>query len=212
MHKIKTGKFKNRSWQFSKYKLDEKLSIPNGSMLLLPDHSGKIVVNKGSHKTIYADGIISRQPKMVFMKTADCIPVVVWWTDSDWYGVLHFGFRGLFQNITSNFIKLVDDLDLPIKKANFIFGPSICKNCYTHDSIKRKLKWLILNKKYPKFSSVKRGSYLFDLSGAYLNELKKIGVLSRQITSFTKGCTNCDLNTSRHYKVSDSDVVTILSK
>lgn len=211
MQKIKTGKLRSTSWQFAKYNLKEPLSIPKGSLVLLPDHSGKIVVDKSNCKTVHADGVISCKQKMVFMKTADCIPVIVWWDDSDWYGVLHFGFRGLFQGITSNFIKLVDDLDLPIKKANFILGPSICKNCYTHDTLVRKLKWLILRAKYPKFSSVKKGSYLFELSGAYLNELKKVGVLSQKI-SFTKKCTNCDLNTSRHYEISDSDVVTILGK
>lgn len=211
MQKIKAGKFRSTSWQFLKYKLNEELSIPKGSLVLLPDHSGKIVIDEGDCKTIHADGVISHNSKMVFMKTADCIPVIVWWADSDWCGVLHFGFRGLFQGVTRNLIKLTDDLNLPIKKANFIFGPSICKNCYTHDTTKRKLKWLILRFKYPKFSSVKKGSYLFNLSGAYIDELKKLGVLPQKI-SFAKNCTNCDLNTSRHYEVSDSDVVTILSK
>ena len=212
MQKIKSGKFKNKSWQFSKYNLGETLSIPKGSLILLPDHSGKIIIHEGGRKKIHADGVISCNPNMVFMKTADCIPVIVWWDDSDWYGVLHFGFRGLFQDITRNLKKLAGDLDLPIGKANFIFGPSICKNCYTHNTLVRKLKWQLLRAKYPKFSSVKKGSYLFDLSGAYLSQLNKIGISPRRITSFRKNCTNCNLDTSRHYKISDSDIVTIVGE
>lgn len=209
MQNIYKGKQAHFSWAFCS---DTEADGVNGPdcVKLLPNHLGKIKVLSGAKKEYKADGLLVSAPaQVVKMKTADCIPVIVWWDNTTWSGVLHLGFKGFFTGTIKNFSKQAQKLGLEIKQANFAFGPHICSDCYSHQTPKRRIKWFFLKRKFPCRATQKDGQLLFDLAGAYIDNLVKAGVKQENI-SIDINCTNCNLGVSRHYHIKDRFILTTL--
>lgn len=210
MKKILSGKNRQINWVF--YRCEKKDLPIKDSVKLYPNHFGKVRIVGETDTLIKTDGLLTDQKKTLIMKTADCVPIIVWWPDEKWIGILHFGYRGLIFNLANNFLKIVREKNLDIKEAKFLLGPAICQNCYTHTTFIRKIKWGILKFKHPKFSLISDKKYRFDLVGASITELLRIGVKAENIEQVRDHCTNCKLGLSRHYKIKDATVLTTLDR
>ena len=207
MQKISEGKNKKIHWKFSKCIKDES-PIIDESIKLIPNHFGRVRVGTIKDRSIRADGILSKEKMTLIMKTADCVPVIVYWPGGDWKAILHFGYKGLIFGLAENFLRTVNQQELNISKANFLLGPAICKKCYTHKTLLRKLKWRVLKFFQPKFAQTSNGQYEFDLMGATTHKLLEIGAKRSNIVS-ENSCTNCKFDVSRHYKMKDNVISTI---
>lgn len=166
-------------------------------ILILPNHRGRLH-NKSSivKNVIDADAVIFNRFQPIVMQTADCIPLVFFNPQSQKMGILHIGFRNLKM---SNFYQLIKALNNDLSNFQFIIGPAICSNCYTHDSIIRKAKWLYLKSHFPKYAinHPKRG-LIFDLRQATIDRLSQIRVEPDKIQNIMI-CSHEDLATSFHY-------------
>ncbi len=210
MEQILGEKNEKIKWAFFRCKKDDLPS--RKSVKLFPDHFGRVRIVSDQDRVVKTDGLLTNQKKTLIMKTADCVPVIVWWPNENWVGILHFGYRGLLFGLAKNFLRAVNKNNLEISEANFLLGPAICFDCYTHKTLLRKFKWGVLKFKNSKFAKVSNKTYKFDLVSASIEELLKIGVRRKNIKSVKGYCTNCRLGLSRHYKIKDVTLLTTLDR
>ena len=209
MIKIAEGNNQKIKWRFCKTADGQLL---NAQIEIIPDHRGKIVIDSSQTKTIKADGLLTKNHSPMIMKTADCIPAIVYWPENDFVGLLHLGFKGLFRRLPNNFLAQTKLLKLNIAQAQMVFGPSICVKCYTHQNAIRKIKWGLLKTKYPQLAASNHGRFNFDLTGAFQKEFQKIGVKKNHINIIKNCCTHCQLDVSRHHGQQTAAVITIVEK
>jgi polyphenol oxidase len=76
-----------------------------------------------------ADGIISTNPADVLcIRTADCVPVLLWADDISLIGAVHAGWRGLAQDIVFKVVHLMKSIGAG--QIHISIGPSIGPCCY----------------------------------------------------------------------------------
>lgn len=213
MKKISENNNDSISWQFLVADKDENFTNKSNMTKILPSHRGDIkVLDNNKSALIKTDGLLTNDQNItIFLKTADCVPAILYWPETGWFGLIHMGYDGLLLGLTKKLIRIIHKLDLPIDKMKMIFGPSICEKCYDHNGIKRKIKWSVLRSLYPKFANIDHKYHTFDLKGAYISQLEKLGIKKNQIDESEKLCTNCNLHISRHHK-NQSDVLVTLVK
>jgi len=94
-------------------------------------------VGEKVYKYIYfsnTDGIItSLKNSIIFIFTADCIPLFLYEEKGDKIGLVHLGRKGLELGILDNTIEVLITNNAKIANFNFVFGPHICQNCYIVD-------------------------------------------------------------------------------
>ncbi|MFB6356490.1 MAG: polyphenol oxidase family protein [bacterium] len=86
------------------------------------------VERTGSYSSCFlkCDGLLSNQRhQALFVRTADCLPVFVNVLDTDWYGIVHAGWRGLTSGIVPAVLDRFND-----NRVELVVGPHICQDCY----------------------------------------------------------------------------------
>ncbi len=94
-------------------------------------HSDRIIraehVSDGSFPE--ADGVISEDPAVVLcIRTADCVPVLLWAADAPVIAAVHAGWRGLAGGILPKAVRLMGECGA--QKIHVSMGPSIGPCCY----------------------------------------------------------------------------------
>jgi YfiH family protein len=94
-------------------------------------HSDRIIraehVSDGSFPE--ADGVISEDPAVVLcIRTADCVPVLLWADDAPVIAAVHAGWRGLAGGILPKAVRLMGECGA--QKIHVSMGPSIGPCCY----------------------------------------------------------------------------------
>ncbi len=153
-------------------------------------HSDIVFFSSDIRKDSEGDGIILDQHgKLIIIRTADCTPLFFFSNDFTNAGIIHIGWRGLFEGIEN---QIFEKINVPVKDINFYIGPSIESNCYEvgvdlYDKFK--------DKKYRDriFTKKSNDKYFMDVNlGITLSLLEK-GIKKEQM-SYSNICTFCDKN------------------
>lgn len=115
------------------------------------------------------DGIIITKPSIALIRTADCVPVVLFDRVADIAGVFHSGWRGTELKIVSKGVKKMKELDC--RNISAVIFPAIGFCCF---EIGEELLERFKNAGIP---TERRGEKLYaDLKTAIKNELQNGGV------------------------------------
>lgn len=127
------------------------------------------------------DGIIITKPSIALIRTADCVPVVLFDRVADIAGVFHSGWRGTEQKIVSKGVKKMKELGC--RNISAVIFPAIGFCCF---EIGEELLERFKNAEIP---TERRGGKLYaDLKTAIKNELQNGGVTD---ISDQSECTFC---------------------
>jgi YfiH family protein len=127
------------------------------------------------------DGIIITKPSIALIRTADCVPVVLFDETADIAGVFHSGWRGTELKIVSKGLKMMRELGC--RNISAVIFPAIGFCCF---EIGEELLERFADAGIP---TEKRGEkYYADLKTAIKNELKDGGI--RDISDRSE-CTFC---------------------
>lgn len=132
-------------------------------------HSNKIVEVTKNSSLCTADGMITKDKDLILgILTADCAPII--FCGKVFYGILHVGWKGLFDNIIPNLVKILDDKNETISKVICSVGPHLTKKSFEvkEDFIK------LLKVKKPQLSDSifsYNGKLFFDFSKSLETEL-----------------------------------------
>ncbi len=127
------------------------------------------------------DGIIITKPSIALIRTADCVPVVLFDRVADIAGVFHSGWRGTELKIVSKGVKKMKELGC--RNISAVIFPAIGFCCF---EIGEELLERFKNAEIP---TERRGGKLYaDLKTAIKNELRNGGVTD---ISDQSECTFC---------------------
>jgi len=105
-----------------------------GSALYMPvqTHTDHIaMVEEGQHNYPNTDALISMLPgTAVGVRTADCIPVLIYAPDIRAVAAVHAGWKGTFAGITAKTVKRLARLGADPTLMRATIMPGICGNCY----------------------------------------------------------------------------------
>lgn len=77
------------------------------------------------------DAVISlRSGLRIGVRTADCVPLLVYCPDIRAVAAIHAGWRGSIGGIVNATLQRLQELGADMSKAEAVFGPSICGECY----------------------------------------------------------------------------------
>lgn len=107
---------------------------PQQVILMSQRHTNKVLII-GEEIMDYlpiADAMLTNLPDRVLgVKTADCLPILLYNTDANVVGVIHAGWRGLANMIIHNTVQRLQTFyRASSAHTYFSIGPAICKNCY----------------------------------------------------------------------------------
>ena len=164
-------------------KINEFLFPTNRMILMEQVHSDQIKIieendlktNRISQPIPGVDGLITNVPNIFFaVKTADCIPILLWDETKNVIAALHSGRKGTELNIVGKAVKiLVQTYNCNVADIKVELGPAICGNCYpvdknTFDEFVDKTE---VEQTFPKL----------DLKKVLKIKLKEIGILEENI-------------------------------
>lgn len=159
--------------------------LPDADVYCLKQvHGSEIVLARDEDPGVMpeADGIISLNPEDVLcIRTADCVPVLLWASSPDMIGAVHAGWRGLAKGIVKKAVHYMQELGACEIRASI--GPCIGVCCYevgmdVVDGIGR--EHLV----------TRNGSMFMDLAGVALSQACESGVARHMIHTVCM-CTSC---------------------
>lgn len=149
-------------------------------------HSNNVhILENGNSILLEGDAFITAQRGAVcFVRTADCVPILLCDEIKRVVAAVHAGWRGMANHIISNAVrKMIDKFGCRPEDLIAAIGPSICKNCYT------------VGKEV--IAAFERNGYSFeekvinlDLRKIAEKELRKAGIRKEKISSLPL-CTCC---------------------
>lgn len=130
-------------------------------------------------ESIEGDGLITNLKDVcLLIKTADCLPMILYDAKNHVVALLHAGWEGVVGKIFYQaIILMINRFETKLSDLLVGIGPSICQSCYTIEASN-------LNRSLPewgKFIKKKRRIYGVDLIGFTVNALRKIGVSQNQL-------------------------------
>jgi len=185
------------SFNVSKYKSQEAfqeslIGKKTKKMLFLnQEHTDKIAVHPGSNLNQPFDAIMTqRKGYFLFLKTADCNPVLFFDPKTNVIGAIHAGWKGLEQRIITKTMELaIKKYSLDLSTVKFIIGPSIRSCCY---EVKQDLVDTF-NKTFDStedFFIKRSGKIHFDQLEAIKQEFNNLKVKTENIEIIDQ-CTHC---------------------
>jgi len=178
---------------------DANSKISEEALFLKQIHSSDgVVVTSKAHaeklkkNTIEGDFLITNQKNIpIGVKTADCLPIVLYDPVQIVVAVIHAGWRGSMQKILPKTITTMQkEFGTEPKLLNVFFGPSIQSCCY---EVGKEL--LDVGKQFPFFHKVvhkRRGKTFFDLPGFNENVFFSSQAKLSSIIPCRRICTACD--------------------
>jgi YfiH family protein len=159
----------------------KKLFLSDHKLKILDQtHSNKvIIINKNNLKeSIKADGSITSEKNIALaILTADCAPIFIYDSDSNFICCLHAGWKGCLKNIVKEAFLKIKKIQKNPNKLNAIIGPCLARKNFEVD---RKFKDIFLKKnhKYKIFFSriLKSNKYLFDMRGIIKMQLRDCSI------------------------------------
>lgn len=182
----------------NRQKVAQELGIKRAGLYEMEQiHSNNLkIIKKNNSKKYYrkCDGLITDLKNIhLFLKTADCFPVIIFEPVKKILGLLHVGWQGCIQHIVEKTVlKLV--AKFAVEPENLIagIGPGIRKCCYKFENIYQEniLEWQEFIGKQKRFKSI-------DLPGFIKKSLKDAGI---NTIYDIKICTKCNKDFFSHYQ------------
>jgi polyphenol oxidase len=96
------------------------------------EHSDRIhVVEEGSPAPTVGDGLIlTRKGVAGVIRTADCVPVILWEPTSHVAAIVHAGWRGTVMRIAGKAARMMREMGAEPSLVQALIGPSIGPCCY----------------------------------------------------------------------------------
>jgi len=138
------------------------------------------------------DGLVtSRKGKALVSYHADCTPVYFYDRVKNVIGMVHSGWRGSLENISSKMVtRLINDYKSQLGDIQVALGPNICRDCY---EVKEDVASKFLEK-YPNYQEIvmeKNGKIYLDVARTIKLSLLARGILEENI--YEAGiCTACN--------------------
>ena len=143
------------------------------------------------------DGLITNQKGILLLiKTADCLPVLIFDSQKQVIAAVHSGWRGTVGKIVIKAIlKMISQFNCQPKDLLIAIGPCAHRCCFKHDQkdfVKHLAEWR-------KFYKKKGNFYYIDLVGKLKHDLIDAGIKPKNI-DIVPICTICDKNFFSHQK------------
>lgn len=147
------------------------------------------------------DGLASNHPgQILVIKTADCVPILIYEPNKKVVAAIHAGRKSLSQNIISKSIsKMRKSYGIMPEKCVVALGPHIRK---CHYFLRKKALENLKNTKWEKYF-ISRAKIYFDITSAVLDELIHSGIPKENIED-SQICTYCQYKkyfSARKYEV-----------
>jgi hypothetical protein len=98
---------------------------------LRQEHGDVVHVIENGERPWEGDGLIVAEPGVLaVIKTADCIPVIIYAPDGALAAVVHAGWRGTAVNITGKAIRRLAAMGVKPDRLGVLIGPGIEPCCY----------------------------------------------------------------------------------
>lgn len=139
----------------------------------------------GGYIKLETDGLISKNPgQILIIKTADCLPILVYDPQQKKVGAIHAGRKGLLGGIIENTIEVFDS-----QPSSLIVGvgPHIRKCCYY---LKKRDQDYILHSQWRKYIEKRDDKLYLDLTQIALDKLLNLGIKRENIEDCMI-CTYC---------------------
>lgn len=131
------------------------------------------------------DAVVSAAPGLVLgVRTADCVPVLLWHPRTGMAGAVHAGWRGVAASIVP---AAVAAMNVPASELRAAIGPAIGVCCYeVDDETCRKVRAVA-----PKATTIatRLGHARIDLRAGVRGQLAEAGVA---VVEDSSACTSCD--------------------
>jgi YfiH family protein len=140
-----------------------------------------------------ADGILTNKPEItLFMRFADCVPILLWDPVKRVIGLIHAGWQGSSQKITQRAVEKMQKCYQSSPADIFAaIGPSICQNCYEVGQEVFRAFEMQFGRNVENFFVNVSGRMYLDLWQANAHVLQEAGVHKIEIAEL---CTACHLD------------------
>ncbi|MDE6650657.1 MAG: polyphenol oxidase family protein [Muribaculaceae bacterium] len=162
------------------------------TLALIPDqtHSCNVVVaTRGVKHYDDTDALITFERDMaVGVKTADCVPILLFAPDKGAVGAVHAGWKGTLGGIVDNVMDILEDNGVDVSLLKVYFGPSISKEVY---EVSPELAEKFIHAGFGKYVSYPHGleeKPHIDLQGVNMERFIRRGVSGGNI-SLHPGCS-----------------------
>jgi YfiH family protein len=133
------------------------------------------------------DGLVTAQNVMLAIRTADCVPVLLYDSVRGVIGAAHAGWKGTYGNIVRNVICAMIKLGAKNKDIRAVLGPHIQSCCYAVD----KHRWEVFSQRYGQAGIQKDNrAFFLNLQHIIRLQLTTSGIYPAHIT-LSAICTSC---------------------
>ncbi len=191
VHGFGTCRFKEREFKKRKEWKDFKL------LFLDQIHSDFVrLIDKVSPKKAKGDAMVTKVPSLLLIiKTADCLPALIVDESQKVIAAVHCGWKGTSKKVIQRAIqKMKDNYGSDPSTLQVGLGPCIGSECYeVGNDVFQSFAKDSHAQKFFRYHPFRKGKYLFDLRGANLSQLRRMGVKEGNVFSIAL-CTHCDQN------------------
>jgi len=139
----------------------------------------------GGYIKLQTDGLITKTPgQILIIKTADCLPILIYDPKQGKVGAIHAGGEGIMKGIIEMTIKAFNSQPSSLIVG---IGPHIRKCCYY---LKKGNENLAQKSKLKKYIQKRKGKFYIDLTQIVIDKLLKLGVRKENIEDCSI-CTFC---------------------
>lgn len=159
------------------------------SIILHQEHGDEVHVIKDGERPKRGDGLVITEKQIgCIIKTADCLPVILYDASNSVASIIHAGWRGTAKKITEKTLRIMKDLGCKPDRIEAIIGPSVNSCCY---SVGHELYDIFLEKGFSEsiFKRKKEGLFL-SLRDANMEILKREGVTQIYNINICTFCTD----------------------
>jgi polyphenol oxidase len=94
----------------------------------------RVSVTDVGKKIPLVDGLVTDEPIMLGVISADCVPLLFADPTHHVYGAAHAGWKGTIGEIAIHMIREMTRLGSNVHDIHVVVGPHICRNCYSVSS------------------------------------------------------------------------------
>ncbi len=157
-----------------------------------------------------ADGILTRDKgSAIYLISGDCVPLIVWHEDLEFFGILHVGLLGALNDMVSGLRDVALHCGSSPEKLHAYLGPSISQTDY---NVTRSGLWQALVKQIRGSQTVLKeiepflaGGSNLDLKGLICAQLIATGLTRENISSYTQSTASAGSPFYSHYAATQND-------
>lgn len=180
---------------FDKYDTSHRTELPvkfDECIKVEQVHGNRMTLLQNGEKKYFpgSDGLVTDQALFLAIRTADCLPILLYEPNKKIHAAVHAGWKGLFAGIVKNAIKAMKKLKANSQSIVVTIGPHIGKCCY-NVSRERILRFQKAGYHINKACQLNEGNWYLDLAELAVSDLLFEGILKKNI-DILPACTSCN--------------------